>query len=89
MMDHGSPGTRPSKLKLTATPFTPVYTHAAMPTFSTPFYSVVDQHGMSRVITESFLAAHIPPCNFQFLVETHWLGQLGRVHLKLLLRKES
>ena len=61
VMDDGSPGTRPSKLKPTATPFTPVYTHAAMPTFSTPFYPAVDQHGMSQAITESFLAARMPP----------------------------
>ena len=88
VMDDGSPGTRPSKRKPTATPFTPVYTHAAMPTFSTPFYPAVDQHGMSQAITESFLAARMPPRNLQFLVETHWLGQHGGVPLKLLLRKE-
>ena len=61
VMDDGSPGTRPSKRKPTSTPFTPVYTHAAMPTLSTPFYPAVDQHGMSQAITESFLAARMPP----------------------------
>ena len=54
---YGTPGVRPSVLRPSATPFSPLYAQTAMPTFSTPLYSAVDPHSITKAITESFQAA--------------------------------
>ena len=39
-----------------------------MPTFSTPLYSAVDPHSITKAITESFEAARMPPLNLTVFI---------------------
>ena len=48
-------------LRPSATPFSPLYAETVMPTFSTPLYSAVDPHNITKAITESLEAARMPP----------------------------
>ena len=59
---HGSPAMR-TTLSPSATPFMPLYTQSAMPTYSTPIYPAVDQREITQVLAESFQAARMPPPN--------------------------
>ena len=60
---YGTPEVRPSVLRPSATPFSPLYSQTVMPTFSTPLYSAVDPLNITKAITESFEAARMPPPN--------------------------
>ena len=60
---YETPEVRSSILRPSATPSSPVYTQTVMPTFSTPLYSAVDPHSITKAITESFEAARMPPPN--------------------------
>ena len=60
---YGTPEVRPSVLRPSATPFSPLYSQTVMPTFSTPLYSAVDPLIITKAITESFEAARMPPPN--------------------------
>ena len=60
---YETPEVRSSVLRPSAAPFSPVYAQTVMPTFSTPLYSAVDPHSITKTITESFEAARMPPPN--------------------------
>ena len=46
-----------------ASPFMPLYTQSAMPTYSTPIYPAVDQREITQVLAEGYLTARMPPPN--------------------------
>ena len=60
---YETPEVRPSVLRSSATPFSPLYSQTVMPTFYTSLYSAIDPHNITKAITESFEAARMPPPN--------------------------